>query len=100
MARYDVYRDPKGSDSLLLCLQDDLFDSLETRVVVPLLPARPQRAALKRLNPLIIVGSQRYVLHTQLIVSVPKRALKDRVENLSSHRDEIIAALDFLFQGF
>jgi toxin CcdB len=31
---------------------------------------------------------------------VPRRMLKRPVTNLSAHRDDILAALDFLFTGY
>ena len=38
MARFDVYRNPEGS-GYLLDVQADLLSDLNTRVVVPLIPA-------------------------------------------------------------
>ncbi|HRP78266.1 MAG TPA: CcdB family protein [Aquamicrobium sp.] len=100
MARYDVYCDPRGSENLLVCIQAGLFDQFETRMAIPLLPERPHMTPLKKLNPVFTIGEQRYVLHTQLMLSVPASALRVRVGNVEAHRDEITAALDFLFQGF
>lgn len=100
MARYDVYRDPRGSDNLLICIQADVFESIDTRVAIPLLPENPHRTPLKKLNPVITIEGQRYALYTQLLLSVPVTALRDRVANISHCRDEITAALDMLFQGF
>ena len=39
MARFDVYASPDGS-GCLLDVQADLLDSLNTRVVVPLMPGQ------------------------------------------------------------
>lgn len=100
MARFDVYRDPRGSENLLLDVQADLLDQFDTRVAVPLLPHQPATAPVKRLNPVFIIDERRYVMHTQLMLAVPAGVLKVRVANLSLHRDEITAALDLLFQGF
>lgn len=38
MARYDVYRDPRSSDNLLVCIQSDVFEVIDTRMAIPLLP--------------------------------------------------------------
>ena len=100
MARYDVYRDPRGSENLLVCIQADLFDQFETRMVIPLLPEQPHNVPLRKLNPVFMIEGRRYVLHTQLMLSVPASALRVRIANVEAHRDEITAALDFLFQGF
>ena len=100
MARYDVYRDPRGSENLLLCVQSDLFDQFDTRMAIPLLPQHSKNAPLKKLNPVLVIDDRRYVLFTQLMLSVPASALRMRVANVEAHRDEITAAMDFLFQGF
>lgn len=100
MARFDVYRDPRGSDNLLVCIQSDVFDVIDTRMVIPLLPEHPNRTPLKKLNPVIEVTGRRYVLYTHLMLSVPANVLRDRVANVAKNRDEITAALDLLFQGF
>ncbi len=100
MAKYDVYSDPRGSENLLLCVQSDIFDQVDTRMAIPLLVDHPQRRPLGKLNPIIVIDDRRYALYTQLMLSVPASALKDRVANVKNHRDEITAALDFLFQGF
>lgn len=100
MAKYDVYRDPRGTENLLLSIQSDIFDQFDTRMAIPLLPEHPHRTPLRKLNPVFVVGDRRYALYTQLMLSVPASALKDRIANVGDHRDEITAALDFLFQGF
>ncbi|MHB2267479.1 CcdB family protein [Aliihoeflea sp. PC F10.4] len=100
MARYDVYRDPRGTDNLLVSIQSDVFDALDTRMAIPLLPERADRTALKKLNPIIDIAGKRYALYTQLMLAVPVSALREKVTNISGSRDEITAALDMLFQGF
>jgi toxin CcdB len=100
MARYDVYRDPRGSENLLLCVQADMFGALETFMAIPLLPEHPTRAPLKKLNPIFVVNAKRYALYTQLMLAVPTGRLREPIANLKDHRDEITGALDFLFQGF
>jgi toxin CcdB len=53
-----------------------------------------------RLNPKVGVGDTALVALTQDMASVPNRLLRNPVANLSPQRDEIVAALDFLFTGF
>lgn len=100
MARYDVYRDPRGSENLLLCVQSDLIEQFDTRVAVPLIPQPPLNTPVKKLNPIFVIEDRRYVMHTQLILAVPASAFTNRIANVAEHRDEITAALDMLFQGF
>ncbi|MBO6717434.1 MAG: CcdB family protein [Rhizobiaceae bacterium] len=100
MAKYDVFRDPRGTDNLLVVIQDDMFDALETRLAVPLLPVNPKRRPLKKLNPVFSIEGADYALYTQHMLAVPKPALKEQVTNIRGVRDEITAAVDFLMLGF
>jgi toxin CcdB len=99
MARYDLYtlREQAG---YLLDVQTDLIDRLQTRVVVPLLPTAVTPPPVRRLNPVFAIGGKRYVMATPLLASVPVADLEQSQANLSMHHDEIVAALDMLFQGF
>jgi toxin CcdB len=100
MARYDVYRDPRGSENLLVSVQADIFDGLDTRMAIPLLPEHPRRTPLKKLNPIFVIDGKHYALYSQHMLAVPVSALRDRIANVSDRRDDITAALDLLFQGF
>ena len=100
MAKYDVFGDPRGTDNLLIVVQDDTFESFDTRLAIPLLPEHPKRTALKRLNPIFLIGGRKYVLYTQHMLAVPKHVLKQPLANLREMRDDITTAVDFLLQGF
>src|SRR4051794_34239964 len=99
MARYDLYRLPEQT-GYLLDVQTDLIDLLQTRVVVPLLPAGSTPQPVRRLNPVFNIGGNSYVMATPLLASVPVAELESSQANLSMHHDQIVAALDMLFQGF
>lgn len=98
MARFDVYPGARDRGFLLDC-QADLLDHLETRVVVPLLPAAGLPAAT-RLNPLFEIGDQTVVMSTQLIFAIPVRHLARRIGSLADRHDEIMNALDMLITGY
>lgn len=99
MARFDVFRHPEGA-GYLLDVQADLLDSLNTRVVVPLLPVAVAPMPATTLNPVFGIGDEPVVMVTQYLAAVPVRLLKSPLGNLESARGEITAALDLLFQGF
>jgi toxin CcdB len=99
MARYDVFAG-QVEGNYLLDVQTDLIDHLKTRVVVPLLPAKEAPAPVKRLHPIFEIGGHRLVMATHLMAAVPTADLKEKRFNLTSQHDEIVAALDMLFQGF
>jgi toxin CcdB len=99
MARLDVYRMEAGK-GYLLDVQADFLSSLSTRVVVPLLPLAEVPPPSKTLNPIFRIGSDEVVMATQLLAAVPKSAVKTSIGNLSDQHDKIVAAIDFLIQGF
>lgn len=99
MARFDLFSNPDGP-GYLLDVQADLFDYFETRVVVPLLPAGKTPPPLKRLHPIFEISGERYVLATPLMAAISAREVREPRGNLKHHRDEIVSALDMLFQGF
>lgn len=99
MARFDVFPNLEGA-GYLLDVQANLLDSLNTRVVVPLLPADVAPTPAATLNPVFRMGDESVVMATQFMAAVPARLLKSPMGNLESARGEITAALDLLFQGF
>lgn len=98
MARFNLYRNPEG-EGFLLDVQADLLDHLNTRVVVPLLPAATAPTPAANLNPVFRVDDLPVVMVTQFMAAVPVSLLKHPVGDLSSQRFEITSALDVLFQG-
>lgn len=105
MARFDVYAN-LGSHAkttpYLLDVQSDLLDDLESRVVIPLrsLQNFPKVNLPTRLTPIITIDRNEFLLETPKMAAVPKRILRPPVTSLRDARDEIAAALDFLFYGF
>ncbi len=97
MARFHVYQFGSG---LVIDTQSNVLDALHTRVVVPLVPETEAKRAAERLNPRFEIDGTTYVMMTEFLAAVPNSELGVRVTNLSKYSDEIIAATDFLFQGF
>jgi toxin CcdB len=98
MARFDVYPGARGKGYLLDC-QADVLSHLETRVVVPLLPAAGLPAAT-RLNPVFEVRGTRVVMGTQLIFAIPADRLESKTASLADHHPAIMNALDMLLTGY
>lgn len=98
MARFDVYAGPDGA-GYLLDVQADLLDRLNSRVVVPLMPASAAPSPAKRLNPVFNIQSEPHVMVTQFLSAVPTAILKSAVTNLVQHDTEITGALDMLTTG-
>ncbi|MCB9981691.1 MAG: CcdB family protein [Rhodospirillales bacterium] len=102
MARFDVHEYGSSDVPFVIDVQADLLSGLKSRVVVPLLRAPlNDEKFFPRLNPVIIINEERYILMTADIGSESCDALGKKVANLEDrYRQEITDALDFLFQGF
>lgn len=101
MAQFSVYRNlrDQGGAPLVVDLQAGLLKGLATRVVAPLRPEAFMRPA-RHLNPVFEIEGQRYLLSTAELAGVAAEVLGEEVTTLEGARDEIIAALDFLFTGY
>ena len=99
MARYDFYRSA-GGDGYLLDVQSDILEHLDTNVVVPLLPRDIAPLPARRLNPIFRIDGKDHVMVTQFLSAITASELRAAEGNLTRHHDEIVAALDMLFQGF
>lgn len=99
MAPYDSYRSA-GSDGYLLDVQSDLLELLDTKVVVPLLPLDMAPVPSRRLNPIFRIDGKDHVVVNQFVSALTASELQAAEGNLARHHDDIVAALDMLFQGF
>ncbi|HLO77924.1 MAG TPA: CcdB family protein [Magnetospirillum sp.] len=102
MAQFDVYRNPVGAMvnvPFVVDVQSDHLARMPTRVVVPL--GRPDALlqAVRRLNPVLDVDGESLILITEQASALPARVLGRKVASLAEHRNDIIAALDLLFNG-
>lgn len=99
MARFDVYKNPDGM-GCLLDVQADLLSHLNTRMVVPLLPLTFAPKPAQNLNPCFEVEGETLVMATQFMAAVPANILRTPITNIHPKRDEVVAAIDFLMQGY
>jgi toxin CcdB len=105
MAQFSVYTNTNTATKerfpLLLDIQNHLFDSLETRLVIPLiLLSKYENQPIKELMPIVTINSKKYVVLTPLQSGIHKKHLGNFVIDISSKRQEIISSLDFLLTGF
>jgi toxin CcdB len=104
MAQFDVCLNPnpdtQAAIPYLLEVQSDLLESITTCVVVPLVRTSQRKKPAKYLNPRLDIEGTQVIMLTEQIAGIPRRALGKRITSLSSKRQEIVNALDFLFSGF
>lgn len=104
MAQFDVYRNADPSSRkrfpLLLDIQADVLDTLDTRVVVPLAELDERSAPpITRLMPVFEIEGSPVVMHTAEMAGIARKALGPQVSSLAVHRHEIVAALDVVISG-
>jgi toxin CcdB len=99
VARFDVYR-VANVPGYFLDVQADFLSPLGSRVVIPLVVEADAPKVAKRLNPRFEIEGIHVVMMTEFIVAVPKVSLRSAIANLTEFHDEIVAAIDFLLQGF
>lgn len=98
MPKHDVHP-ARGGQGYLLDVQTDWIEGLDTRIVVPLLPAGDAPKAARILNPSVDIEGRTHVMATQDRSAVPGKELRTPVASLASRADEITRALDLLVQG-
>jgi toxin CcdB len=100
MACFDIHV-PRAGGELVVDVQSDLVDILNTRVAVPLIPPARAPAPARRLNPVFTLpGTGPVVFVAQYIAALPAGELGPAVGSLAVERDAIRDALDMLFLGF
>jgi toxin CcdB len=105
MAQFSVYTNLNSSTKdhypLLIDIQNHLLESLETRLVIPLiLLSKYESKPIKELMPVLTINNKKYVVLTPLQAGIHKRLLGNLVADVSSKRQDIISAIDFLITGF
>jgi toxin CcdB len=104
MPQFAVYKNcneaTRGRFPLLLDVQSDLLEPLNTRVVVPLSSAATARArSMEALTPKLLIAGKAYVMVTPQLAGISVRELGTLVDTVSSERAKIIGALDLVITG-
>jgi toxin CcdB len=104
MPQFAVYRNRNEATRerfpLLLDVQSDLLEPLNTRVVVPLSPVATSAArAMQVLTPDLTVDGKQYLMVTPQLAGISVRELGTVVDTVSTERSKIIGAIDLLITG-
>jgi len=104
MAQLIIYQN-KNSQSkkefpLLLDIQTNLLDSLQTTIVVPLKKLESNRdKVLTQLTPILNIEGIDYLMLTPQLAGIQRKELGKTIADISHARVEILNALDFLLTG-
>ena len=103
MSQYDVFENPipraRSAFPLVTILQSELADTGRDRMVAPLVIRARMPGVSGRLTPVVKVLGVEYVLLVPRMAPVASADLRNVKDQLVSYRDDIVAALDFLFLG-
>lgn len=100
MARFDLHRNRLDETSLLLDVQADFLSHLDTRLVIPTLTLTRIGKPIPRLHLPIEHKGKTLYLATNTMAAVSCHQLGPVAGNMADRSHEIIAAIDFLLQGF
>jgi len=104
MAQFSIHQN-KNSHSkkefpLLLDIQTNILDSLQTTIVVPLKKLETNKdKVLTQLTPILAIEGVNYLMLTPQLAGIQRKELGKAITNIESARIEILNALDFLFTG-
>ena len=104
MSQFSLYQNNDKSTATaypyFVDVQSEMLDTLNTRLVLPLTSVEMlEKKAPTHLCPVIHIDEGDFVILTHQMASVPTKILRDPVNDLSTFRNEIIAAIDFLITG-
>lgn len=101
MAQFDIYKNENELTNekvpYLLNIQNDILDSINTRVVIPLVKDMKD---FKGLTKEFIIENQKVYLTTSQMGTIHKNELKTKVTTLQNQKEDIKNSIDFLIYGF
>jgi toxin CcdB len=105
VAQFAVYRNKsprtKSTFPLLVDVQSELLEPLNTRVVIPLTKvAGLAKKPVRHLTPTIPFDGDTYVLMTPQLAGIARADLGAHAGTLVGERETIMNAVDFLLTGF
>ena len=101
MAQFDVYKNENDQTNqrvpYLLDIQNDILDSINTKIVIPLVKDKND---FKGLTKEFIIENQKVYLTTSQMGTIHKNELKTKITTLQNQKEEIKNSIDFLIYGF
>ena len=101
MAQFDVYKNENDQTNqrvpYLLDIQNDILDSINTKIVIPLVKDKND---FKGLIKEFIIENQKVYLTTSQMGTIHKNELKTKITTLQNQKEEIKNSIDFLIYGF
>jgi toxin CcdB len=104
MAQFTIYQNNNSQSKteypLLLDIQTNLLDALQTTVVVPLKRLETNKdKLLTQLTPILAIEGLEYLMLTPQLAGMQRKQLGKAITNVDHARTDILNALDFLLSG-
>jgi toxin CcdB len=105
VAQFSVHRNKnprtKAAFPLLVDVQSELLEPLNTRVIIPMTKAAAlTKKPVSHLTPEVSFNGDRYLLMTPQLAGIGRAELGPHAGTLAEERQGILAAIDFLLTGF
>jgi len=98
MRQFDICRLKDRSEQLVLVLQHDIAEELNTRIVAPL-SDKPYRNLITQIRVPVEIDDNHFVVQLDRMAAIDRRAIGNVVGNLASDEQRIKSALDLVFLG-
>jgi len=103
VSQFDVFENPvaraRRAYPFVAVLQSNLAETGRDRIVAPLVPRKRLLGTVGRLTPHVTVAGVDHVLLVPNMTAMLADDLREPRGQLVSYRDQIVAALDYLFLG-
>lgn len=103
MKQFDVFENPvtgaRRAYPYVVVLQADVAPSARHRVVAPVAPLAAFPAIAGRLTPIVSIERNDFVLLVTSLTTLPVQSLRAPAASLTDRREDILAAIDYLFFG-
>ena len=103
MTQFEVFANPvaraRASYPFVVALQTDLARGSRERAVAPVAPRASFPAIGGRLTPIVTIERDEFVLLLTSVTTIPVQDLGTAVASVADRRNDILAAIDYLFFG-
>lgn len=101
--QFDAFINPiiaaRRAYPFVIVLQSDFAQGVRDQIVAPLVPRESLSKVTGRLTPTVLMDSSEYVVLVPALAAVRRRDLGQNVGSLATARNELLAAIDYLFFG-
>jgi len=103
MAQFDVFVNPfaatRRAYPFVVAMQSDFTINGGEQLVAPIAPIDYAPPTSRRVMPTVALQGNDLVVVVPRITVIPTRDLIERVSSIAAARDELLAAIDYLFFG-